>query len=206
MDRLTTGRVILILLFGTGLNVAAGRLAGALQFPIYLNSLGTVMVAGMVGVWAAVGVAVVAHVIETWQTGNATLMWYLPVPIAVGLYAGLAIRGLWFRRASWAVPAGAALGIITATLSILIASLLLRGEVPGRDLAGLRDVTTDLGAPVFLGIVVAVLATEVLDKSAVFFLARFVLRRIPGRVMRATRFEKPKIDEEPAVGGGTTEA
>lgn len=115
------------------INVAVGALITALRIPIYLDSIGTVLVAALAGPWAGALTGLLANLI--WSIlpvpGGAgpTIAFFAPVAGAIGLMAGFwASRGVFQVRTGDPRVGGflaIAVGVIAALLTFLIAQVLL---------------------------------------------------------------------------------
>lgn len=153
--------------------------------PLFLDAVGTVLVAVLVGVVPALLTGVVSQVVFTVVSGNATWLAFLPVQLAIGAFAAFAAtRGL-FRSTGHTALAGLLLGLLAATLSWPISYLLFGGVTAG----GVTLVTTalaGLGVPLKWAVYGASLSNDVLDKTVTFLLVRTALVSLPVRV--AARF------------------
>jgi hypothetical protein len=99
---LTTGTLVLITV-AIAINIAVGSLTYALRLPIYLDSIGTVLVGALAGPWAGALTGLLANLI--WSIlpvpGGAgpTAAFFAPVAAVIGLMAGFwASRGVFRLR------------------------------------------------------------------------------------------------------------
>lgn len=167
-----------LLSLGVGLNLVLGALVAAFKLPVYLDSLGTVLVASLAGplAGALAGACGVALLGLTSPTAFA----FLPVGLAVGLFSGwLAWIGA-FRRIWTAGLAGAVVGVLGAALAAPIAAILFGGVTGGG--ADLMVALfraggfSPLQAAFYQG-----LAVDPLDKAVTFLLVYTLLRALPVR-------------------------
>jgi energy-coupling factor transport system substrate-specific component len=172
-----------------GINLALGQFAAATSLPLFLDAVGTVLVACLTGLVPALITGTVSQIIMTVVSGNATWLAFLPVQLAIALYAALAARYGLFRSAGRAALAGLGLGFAAATLSWPISYFAFGGVTAG----GVTVVTTlltSLGIPLQWAVYGASLSNDLLDKTVTFLLVRAVLVGLP---LRATaRF--PAVD------------
>jgi energy-coupling factor transporter transmembrane protein EcfT len=169
---------------GVGLNLVLGALVAAFRLPIYLDSLGTVLVAALAGPGPAVltGACGVALLGLT----NPVAIAFIPVAALVGCLAGVAARckGGCFRRGWTATLVGALVGCLAALVSAPIAAVLFGGVTGGgTDLmvalfraGGLSTLQAALGQS---------LAVDPLDKAVTFGLVYSLLQALPGRTRGA---------------------
>src|SRR5215208_173255 len=79
------------------INIVIGQLVTGL--PIYLDSIGTVLVGALLGPWMGLLTGVLANVIWT-LLGNPVPIWFAYVAGVIGLLAGFAGRAGLFQRQS----------------------------------------------------------------------------------------------------------
>lgn len=167
---------------GVGLNLVLGSLVAAFKLPLYLDSLGTVLVAALAGpgpgaLTGGCGVALLGLT-------NPIALAFLPVGMTVGMAAGWTARRGAFRRLSLAGVAGALTGCLTALLSAPIAAVMFGGVTGGgTDLVvalfragGLSTLQAALGQS---------LAVDPLDKTVTFGLVFVLLQALPHRTAAA---------------------
>lgn len=185
-----------LLSLGVGLNLVLGALVAAFKLPVYLDSLGTVLVASLAGPGAGAlaggcGVALLGLT-------SPTALAFLPVGVAVGVMAGLVARMGAFRRGWSAVLCGAVVGVFGAALAAPISATLFGGVTGGG---------TDLMVAIFraggLNPLQAAfsqgLAVDPLDKAVTFLLVYSLLKALPGRATSAF----PLADRLPGVSAST---
>lgn len=178
-------RLLALIPLAVGINLAMGRFAAATSLPLFLDTVGTVLVAALAGPAAALLTGVVSQ--TTFTVLDGRLMWlaFLPVQLGVALYASWAAwRGL-FANVPWALVSGAGLGVLAATLSWPI-SLLLFGGVTAGGVTMVTTLLTALGVPLTWAVYAASLSSDVLDKVITFLLVHAVLLSLPARM--AARF------------------
>ena len=184
MIRLTT-RLLALIPLAVGINLAMGKFAAATSLPLFLDTVGTVLVAALVGPAAAVVTGIVSQTTFTVLDGKLMWMAFLPVQLGVALYAGWMARLGVFGAAWKAAVSGLGLGLLAATLSWPIAYFVFGGVTAG----GVTVVTTLLtavGMPLEWAVYGASLSNDLLDKCVTFLLIFVILRSLPRRM--AARF------------------
>ncbi|HEY8818589.1 MAG TPA: hypothetical protein VIM25_07200 [Candidatus Limnocylindrales bacterium] len=129
---LTTGTLVLMGV-AIAINIAVGSITVLLRLPIYLDSIGTVLVGALAGPWAGALTGILANLI--WSIlplpggGGPTIAFYAPVAGVIGLMAGFwASRGVFQLRADDARVGGflsLAAGIVAAGLAFLVVQILI---------------------------------------------------------------------------------
>ena len=180
-----TLRDLVVIRLGVAVNLVIGQVAAALLLPVFLDTIGTVLVAALVGPRAAIVAGLISQVLNAVLSGNFTWLPFAAVQIVIALYAALAARLGAFRRLATALPAGLGLGLVAAATSAPISYFLFGGVTAG----GVTAVTTvlrALGAPLSVAVTAASFTTDLLDKTLVFALVAVVLRSLPRQM--AVRF------------------
>ena len=180
-----TLRDLVVIRLGVAVNLVIGQVVAALMLPVYLDTIGTVLVAALVGPRAAIVAGVTSQVLNAVLSGNFTWLPFAAVQIVIALYAALAARMGAFRRMATAVPAGFLLGIVAASTSAPISYFLFGGATAG-GVTAVTAVLRWLGTPLPVAVAAASYATDLLDKSLVFALVAVVLRSLPRQM--AVRF------------------
>jgi hypothetical protein len=129
---LTTATLTLMVV-AIAINITVGSITVALRLPIYLDSIGTVLVGALAGPWAGALTGILANLI--WSIlpipGGAgpTIAFYAPVAGIIGLMAGFwASRGVFQLRSDDTRVGGflsLATGIVGAGLAFLIVQLAI---------------------------------------------------------------------------------
>jgi len=184
MARLSS-RLLALIPLAVGINLALGKVASATSLPLFLDTVGTVLVAALVGPAAAVVTGLVSQTAFTIVDGKLMWMAFLPVQLGIALYAGLAARYRMFASPLRAVVSGLGLGLIAATLSWPI-SLLLFGGVTASGVTLVTTALTAVGVPLRWAVYGASLSSDLLDKAVTFLLVYVVLEALPRRM--AVRF------------------
>lgn len=178
-------RLLALIPLAVGINLAMGKFAAATSLPLFLDTVGTVLVAALQGPGAAVVTGLVSQTAFTVLDGRLMWMAFLPVQLAVAAYAGFAARRGAFRSVPRAVASGLLLGLIAATLSWPMAFLLFGGVTAG-GVTVVTTVLTALGLPLQWAVYAASLSNDLLDKAITFLVVYAVLASLPNRI--AARF------------------
>ncbi len=168
------------------INIAIGQIVPMLKLPLYLDSIGTVLVGVLVGPWAGAATGALANVI--WGlTLSPIAMPFAVVAIVIGLLAGWFARIGWFKRFPFVLLAGLITAIVAALLSAPISAFLFGGVTGGGGdilVAAFRSFgQTLLAATTLQGLV-----QEWLDKPITFALVYLIVTALPARMR--TRFSQ----------------
>lgn len=179
------------------INIAIGQLALAL--PVYLDSIGTVLVGVLAGPWAGALTGLLANLIWGLTGLNVQYAPFAAVAAVIGLMAGLFTEGGWLRSWWKTILAGVITGVVAALLSAPISAYVF-GGVTGAGTDVLVAIFRNFG----LGVLGASLAqgavSDPLDKAVTFLIVFFIVRALPMRFLaRFPRSEDVKEEPEPQV-------
>ena len=178
-------RLLAIIPLAVGINLALGQFATATSLPLFLDTVGTVLVACLTGLVPALITGVISQVVMTVMSGNATWLAFLPVQLAIAVYAAIAANRGAFRSFPSALLSGLGLGLVAATLSWPISYLAFGGVTAG-GVAIVTAALTAAGVPLKWAVYLSSLGNDLLDKVVTFLLVRAVLAALPRRA--AARF------------------
>ncbi len=182
-------RLLALIPLAVGINLALGKLASALALPIYLDTVGTVLVACLAGLVPALIAGAVSQVVMA-MIDNPVWLAFLPVQLAIGAYAAMAARQGAFRSTGRALLFGLGLVLVSSSLSWPIAYYVFGGVT----VSGVTMVTaflTAMGLPLEWAVFFSSVGSDLLDKAVVFLVVRVVLAGLPRRM--AARF--PMVEQ-----------
>lgn len=163
------------------INIVAGQLVAALRLPLYMDSIGTIMVGVLAGPLAGALTGALSNII--WGLIAAPVA--IPFAItaaAIGALAGLFGRRGWFRSLPRVLAAGAIIGITAAVISTPIATYLF-GGITGGGTDAIVAVFQSIGASILQATFYQSLLSDSVDKLLSVLVAWLVLRSLPGRLL-----------------------
>lgn len=191
MERISrdfTTTTLALMPLAVAINIVGGQAIATLRLPVYLDSIGTVLVAALAGPWAGAATGATSNIVWGLLAAPTALPFAVTATV-IGLVAGwLAGRGLLLRWWS-ALLGGVLTGVIAAVVSAPIAAYLFGGITGGgTDVIVAFFLATGsniLQASLGQGIV-----SDPLDKGVTFLLIWAVLRGLPRRLIgRFPRWE-----------------
>ncbi|HEX9439973.1 MAG TPA: hypothetical protein VF909_09835 [Roseiflexaceae bacterium] len=102
------------------INIAIGQLVAVLKLPVYLDSIGTVLVGALIGPWVALITGALSNIIWTLLGINPPAIWFAPVAAVIGLIAGFAGRAGLFQRPSPRWLSALIVGIFLFALALFV--------------------------------------------------------------------------------------
>jgi len=163
------------------LNLALGAVVGALKLPVYLDSVGTILVAVLAGPWAGIITGIVSNSVLGLLVSPA-LFAFIPVAAIIGWLAGLAGRLGAFRSLAGAIAAGLVIGVAAALASAVIVIALMGGLTASGTGILTIAIRAMFGVSVDSAAKIAAVATDALDKPLSCVLVYLVLERLPRRL------------------------
>lgn len=164
------------------LNVTIGQIVGTMTpLPLYLDSIGSVIVGVIAGPAAGALTGVLSNVI--WGvTINPTVIAFTAGATFVGAAAGWAARIGAFRHLWSAILAGAIVGIPGGALGAPVAAFVYGGGL-GVGTGGIVATLQAAGLEMLHATTAQSLASDIADKAIIFLLAFIVLRTLPKRIV-----------------------
>ena len=163
------------------INIAVGQIIVLLKLPIYLDSIGTVLVGMLVGPIAGLITGGLTNLIWGLSGLNPAYTPFFYVAAVIGLLAGIFARIGWARKIwKWAL-AGLITGVVAAVLSAPTSAVIYGGVTgAGTDLivAALRA----SGASIMQATFGQGIVSDPLDKLATFVIVFLIVLALPLRL------------------------
>ena len=180
-----TGAALPFVAFCIALNLTASQINEALKIPLYLDSIGTILVAVLIGPWSAVICGSAANLLAA-ALGNPSMIFFIPVVAVIGAFTGFLARLGWFRKWYLVALGGLLQGILAAAASAPISAYLFSGVMmAGTDFLVLyfRSVgNTLLNSVLYQG-----LTSDPADKLVSYLIVFFLTRNLPQRLVSRLR-------------------
>lgn len=170
------------------LNIAIGQIVLALRLPVYLDSIGTVLVAALCGPWAGALTGTLSNIIWGVALDPNALPWW-PVALFIGLVAGLCANAGLFKSWWKVVVTGFLIALTAAVVSTPI-GVYLYGGITASGSSFITAYLLQTGQ----GVVEAVFSTnflvEPVDKITTAMLAFAIVQGLSKRFI--ARFPRPE--------------
>ena len=190
---------ILVCLF---LNWAGDRIVSALNLPLWLDSVGTVLAAWIIGPWCG---AVIGATSSMLMYILYRVPWYYAlISILIALFVGFAGRKKRLDSLLGAVTTGTTLAVITAVAAYPINLSLHNadtGNIWGNAVIGFLK---EAGFPVWIGLFIGELYVEVLDKATILAVLYLTIQTV--RKCRRKAAKNNRKDENDGKDGKSAAA
>lgn len=191
MDEFTPYALVLIVI-GIVINVVGAFIAQSLRLPIWLDAIGTILVAVLAGPWVGAASGAATNIIK-WVTFDPVGGPYAITQLAIGLAAGYAYKAGYYTKKSNIIQIlGVCLlmAVVSTVISAPITIYLFGGVTGGGvDLITAMLLGTGEGEDAMGGLVTAVFGSELLgdllDKTASVILVFVIMQLLPDKYFKA---------------------
>ena len=163
------------------INLVVGRIVAELGLPVYLDTLGTMLVAVLAGLSGGLVVGTLAQLLSG-MLGGYFLVAFTPIQWLIALLAtAAASRGGFastWRAVGWGLVCGLACGAISAPISFYVF-----GGVTSSGTTLVSAALRSVGLPLSGAVAIASIGTDILDKTAAFLVVGTLLRALPKRIL-----------------------
>lgn len=178
IHRLPTATIALVPV-AIAVNIVVGQLAASLGLPVYLDSIGTILVGVLAGPAAGAVTGALTNVI--WgMTISPIALPFAVTAVVIGVMAGYAARLGMFRRVYLAPLAGLVTGLVAALVSAPIAAFIFGGATGGGT-GALVAVFRAFGNSLLASTTLQGLLSDPLDKVITFTIVLIILFALPSR-------------------------
>lgn len=174
-----TTTTIVLMSIAIVINIVAGQLVSMLKLPIFLDSIGTVLVGLLAGPWAGGLTGLLTNLIWGMLTSPVAAA-FSPVAMAIGIVAGLCAQYGLFRTWWLAIISGVIITVFNAIVAVPI-RLYMFGGITGSGADFITSYMLALGKDLFGSVVVTVFTSNLIDKIVTAVLAWGIVKTLPQR-------------------------
>lgn len=181
------------------LNVVVGQIVVLLRLPVYLDSIGTFLVAALTGPWAGALTGTLSNIIWGLAIDPNAFPWF-PVALFIGFVAGwCAVWGLF--KSWWKVAITGFLVAITAAVVSTPIAVYLYGGITASGSSFITAYLLETGKGVFQAVFSTNFLVEPVDKIATAMLAFAIIKGLSQRyISRFPRSKNVIIEEGEPTG------
>ena len=174
-----TTTTIVLMSIAIVINMVAGQLVSMLKLPIFLDSIGTVLVGLLAGPWAGGLTGLLTNLIWGMITSPVAAA-FSPVAMAIGITAGLCAQYGLFKTWWLAIISGVIIAIFNAVVAVPI-RLYMFGGITGSGADFITSYMLALGKDLFGSVVFTVFTSNLIDKVVTAVLAWSIVKALPSR-------------------------
>ena len=184
---------IFLIPIGIAINVVGGQLALLLKLPVFLDSIGTIVVGALCGTWPGVLVGLGCGLINSISAPN--LLPYTVIGMLFGFIGSFLAKKNMFDKFWKALVNGVCIALISTSIAVPITATLYGGFV-GTGASGIVAALMAAGWGVVPATFVSELSAELMDKLVCLIVIFFVLKAMPARLVVKLPNGKYFVNEE----------
>jgi len=184
---------IFLIPIGIAINVVGGQLALLLKLPVFLDSIGTIVVGALCGTWPGVLVGLGCGLINSISAPN--LLPYTVIGMLFGFIGSFLAKKNMFDKFWKALVNGVCIALISTSIAVPITATLYGGFV-GTGATGIVAALMAAGWGVVPATFVSELSAELMDKLVCLIVIFFVLKAMPARLVVKLPNGKYFVNEE----------
>jgi energy-coupling factor transport system substrate-specific component len=173
---------IALIAVAIAINIGAGQIPRAVGLPLYLDSIGTVLVAVLVGPWAGAVTGFLANTVWTFSGLFPQAIAWAGVAAIIGALAGVFGKSGWMKEWWRAGLAGIITGVVAAILSAPIAAYVFGGVTGNAGTDAIVAAWRASGLDALFSNVAQGTMSDPLDKAVTFLIVWAVLLALPLRL------------------------
>jgi len=164
------------------INIVIGQIVQVyLKLPIYMDSIGTILVGVLAGPFAGAVTGILSNILWAVLSSNPIVLPFAITAGVTGLLAGFfASRGA-FKNLLWTLIAGAATGCVAAFVSAPIAAFFF-GGITGSGADLIVAYFQSIGANILQATLGQGIVSDPLDKAISYLIVWFILRGMSKRL------------------------
>ena len=196
--RLRSTYVAIMIPLGVAINFVGGQIATSLGLPIYLDSIGTIIVSAIMGPWIGATSGILFNIISSLVRGNIMASLFALCNLGSGVIVGYMARYGKYKKAWHIVVATLLVSLWNAIVAAPIAMVVYGGidSNVGTNLmiVGLQALGNDLMGAAFL----ARIPANLVDKGIACVIAWIILRKLPENMQNLSGAKKKETTSVPA--------
>lgn len=176
MNKSMNTRTVTLMAMGISLNIIGALIALTLRLPIYLDSIGTILVACLLGPKFAVMTGVSGSLISG-ITFDPYSLYFAPVQISTGFIAGLMYEKGFLRGNK--KPLGVFIFTLPTSIISAVISTLLFGGVTSSGSSYIVQILSHFNVPMVVSVFITQIFTDYADKFLAVALVGLVVASLP---------------------------
>jgi energy-coupling factor transport system substrate-specific component len=176
---------MLLIPIGVAINFVGFQLAQVLRLPIFLDTIGTILVGVIAGPWVALLTGLITNSITA--IFNPVYFPYVVVSIAIGVGAGLLSKYGMMRTLPKAILSGLIITAIAVVTSAPI-TVLFFGGATGNTSAAITATFLAMGQTIWTAVFSSTIITEIADKVISVLIVFFIVKSISDRYLSKMKY------------------
>lgn len=161
------------------INMVLGQIASMLKLPIFLDSIGTVLVGILAGPWAGGLTGLITNLLWGLISDPISAA-FAPVAVMIGIAAGLCAKFGLFKTWLKAIISGVIISIALAVVAVPI-RLYMFGGLTGSGSDFITAYFLALGRDLFGAVIIQVITSNLVDKVITALISWGIVKALPNR-------------------------
>jgi energy-coupling factor transport system substrate-specific component len=174
-------RLLALLPAAIAINLVIGGLVNALGLPLYLDSIGTILVTVLAGPAVGVLAGAIGQVLFGLINGYQWIPFGL-IQVVIAVLAWVAASRAGFRSVGRSITWGLLTGAVAGALSSIISYVLFKG-VTATGTTAVVTILRQLGLSLPVAVTASSLALDLADKAVAFLVVGSLVRSLPNRMI-----------------------
>lgn len=171
---------LLLIPVGIAINIIGGQLAVVLKVPVYLDAIGTILVAILAGPWVGALTGLLSNSVNA--VFDPVFLPYALVSIAVGLSTGFLSRARYFSSIPKIIVSTIVISLSASIVAAPITAFMF-GGVTGSGSTLITGVLLASGKDLLQSVFTTQIITDIADKLISILISYFIIRSIPERYL-----------------------
>lgn len=171
---------VLLIPVAIAINIIGGQIAVLLKVPVYLDTIGTILIAILAGPWVGALTGLLSNGVNA--IFDPVFLPYSIVSIALGLVTGFLSRGGMFATAVKSLISSLILALLATIVSTPITAYMF-GGVTGSGSTLITGILLASGQSLLQSVMTASIISELADKIISVFVCYFIIRSMSDRYL-----------------------
>ncbi|WP_053368552.1 ECF transporter S component [Bacillus sp. FJAT-27245] len=171
---------MLLIPIGVAINIVGFQLTNVLRLPIFLDTIGTILIGVIAGPWVALVAGLVTNLINA--IFNPTFLPYALTSMAIGVGVGYLSKSGMFKT----IPKTIASGIIVTLIATIVSApitVLVFGGVTGSSSSLITAAFLATGQQLWTAVFSSSIITEIADKIISVLIVYFIVKKMSKRYL-----------------------
>lgn len=173
---------LVLIPIAVGINLIGGMLCSTLKLPLFLDMIGTMVIACLSGPWVAAVTGLLTNVFLA-VVANPVNLPYAVVSIVCGLVAGYMVKAGLFKKWWGALLVWLAVTLVNAVSASIITVFVFSGATGINGTSVLTATLVVAMKNIFASVFSSSILENLLDKAIAVFIAYFIMKKVPRRFL-----------------------
>ncbi len=184
--------VVVLIPIAVGINLIGGVIVNALKLPIFLDSIGTLIVGILAGPWIGALTGILFNFAGA-VIIDPVWAWYAPTSAVLGFLGGFLASKGFFKRKLYIVALGGVLAAVLATIVSAPISVYVFGGVAAQGQGVITTFLVGIGKNLMEAVLTAGIVSNLADKVIVYALVGALFANIPKRFVSLFPYAKKTL-------------